>query len=113
MGDLRLSSLRVALFAGVSVVAALTPAHASGPILGQTAGSTVSAPPLAAHPLSRDDTDVTTTYGIVALSSSFIINLVAARFPTYNFVYAGAPSGPGSNITPIDESAFNIEVYRP
>jgi hypothetical protein len=91
----------------------LTQAHASGPIGGETEGSTVSAPPLAKHPLSRDDRDVTTSYGIVALSSSFIINMAATAFPTYNFVFAGAPSGPGSHFTPIDESAFEISTYTP
>jgi hypothetical protein len=104
-------TLRHALVAGVAIVAAFTPAHAG--IGGATESSTASAPPLADHPASRDDRDVTTTYGIAALSSSFLITQSAMEFPAYDFVFAGAPSGPGSHFTPIDESAFEISTYTP
>ena len=105
------ASLRLVVVAGVSI-SAFTQAHA-GNIGGETESSTASAPPLAKHPLSRDDTDVTKTYGIAELSSSFIITMTAKAFPTYNFVFAGAPSGPGSHFTPIDDSAFEISTYTP
>jgi PEP-CTERM motif len=105
------ASLRLVVVAGVSI-SAFTQAHA-GNIGGETESSTASAPPLAKHPLSRDDMDVTKTYGIAELSSSFIITMTAKAFPTYNFVFAGAPSGPGFHFTPIDDSAFEISTYKP
>jgi hypothetical protein len=111
MGNLCSPSLRLALVAGISIVAALTQARAGG-IGGETSSSTASAPPLAKHPESRDDYDVTTTYGIAALSSSFLIKDSAAEFPGYDFVFAGI--GPiGEHFTPIDESAFEISTYTP
>jgi len=36
----------------------------------------------------------------------------SARFPNYNFVFAGQ-AGVGSNFTPIDPGDFTISQYKP
>jgi hypothetical protein len=104
--------LRLALAAGVTDAVALMSARA-GNIGGQTNGSTVFALSENYHPESRDDYDQVTSFDITALNSSSIITQAAAKFPGFNFVFAGAPSGPGSHFTPIDPSDFTISVYQP
>jgi hypothetical protein len=113
MTKLSSPTARLALAAGFSLAAALDGAHASGPIGGQTGIQTATAPPAAKHPLSRDDKDTTTTYGAAALSSSYLVNAIQSDFPGYDWVIAGALSGPGSYFNPIDESAFYITTYQP
>jgi PEP-CTERM motif len=107
-------TIRLAFAAGFSISIALSAARASGPIGGAIGSTTASANPLPGLPLNRDDKDITKTYGVAALSYSFLIaDSVQAQFPGYDWVFAGAPSGPGSHFTPIDESAFYVSKYQP
>jgi len=81
-------------------------------IKGAVKGSTVTAPPEKAHPMSRDDKDTTTTVDIKFLTTSDIVNEAAKAFPTYKFVYAGV-GDIGSKFTPISASDFTIDKYAP
>jgi hypothetical protein len=107
-------TIRLALAAGFSISIAAGAADASGPVGGVTQSTTATANPLPGLPLNRDDRDITKTYGVATLSYSFLIaDKVQNDFPGYDWVFAGAPPGPGSFFTPIDERAFSISTYRP
>ena len=73
-------------------------------IQGTTAGKTVSG-------VGQDDIDTATTFDITYQTYCPWIVAGAARFPTYNFVFAG--QGVASDIKTIDPGDFTIGQYSP
>lgn len=115
-GPVSAKLLHSLLFQSCMVAATVSAAglvQATPLIGGTTTGSTVSAPALNPDPQSRDDKDTVTTDDITYITSSTLVTQAAAAFASYNFVFAGASSGVGSNFTPIAPSDFNISTYAP
>jgi hypothetical protein len=93
------------LLGSLTVVIAVAPFAMQGSMIqGTTAGKTVTG-------VGIDDTDTATTMNITYQTFCPWIMAGAARFPTYNFVFAG--QGVASNIPNIDPGDFTIDQYSP
>ena len=92
-------------FGALALAIGVAPFTMSGALIGgTTAGKTVSG-------VGQDDIDTATTYDITYQTFCPWIVAGAARFPTYNFVFAG--QGVASDIKNIDPGDFTIGQYNP
>lgn len=104
--------LRTLVFSIVLAVSLVSLNAHAGVIQGTTTGSTVMAPGIANHPMTRDDMDTATTINVTYFRYCPWIATGAMAFPTYNFVFAGI--GPiGSMFTSVDPGDFTIAQYKP